>query len=98
MSKSEWMRGALAIGLITLFAAAIIGLFRLQIFESNRETITYMLGQLSGMVTTAIAFYFNTTQSSVDKNHVIANLADSPAAKKVQVVNKPDDPIPVEQA
>lgn len=96
MTKGEWMRGVMAIGLIILFATAIIGLFRLQIFESNRETITYMLGQLSGMVTTAIAFYFNTTQSSVEKNHVIADMANNPPPKQVEVVNTPSDPVQVE--
>lgn len=97
MNRGEWMRGSLAIGLVFLFAAAIIGLFRLQIFESNRETITYMLGQLSGMVTTAIAFYFNTTQSSAAKDNVIANLADSPPARKVEVTNTETNPVKVEE-
>lgn len=95
-NRSDWMRGLLAIGLIIMFALAIIGLFRLQIFESNRETITYMLGQLSGMVTTAIAFYFSTTQSSVAKDHIIADMANSPPPKQVEVVNTPSDPVQVE--
>lgn len=95
-NRSDWMRGLLAIGLIIMFALAIIGLFRLQIFESNRETITYMLGQLSGMVTTAIAFYFSTTQSSTTKDHIIADMASNPTPKQVEVINTPSDPVQVE--
>lgn len=92
------MRAVLAFILVFAFGGALFALYRDAVPTENRDTLTYMLGQLSGMVTTGLAFYFSTTQSSVDKNHVIAGLADTGTVKPVEVVNKPSDPIPVENA
>lgn len=66
------MRATLAIVLVLAFLAAGLALFRWAVPEGNRDLLTYMLGQLSGMVTTALAFYFATTKSSADKNEVLA--------------------------
>jgi hypothetical protein len=69
------MRAVLAIALLVAFFAAGALLFRAQVPAGNRDMVIYMLGQLSGMVTTALAFYFATSKSSSDKNQVIARLA-----------------------
>ena len=90
-AKTDWMRGALAVALLLSFQLALAAMFRIPVPETNRDMVIYMLGQLSGMVTTALAFYFATSKSSSDKNAVIAGMADSPAA-----TGKPDDPVHVQ--
>ena len=76
--RVDWMRGVLAIALLLSFQVALGALFKVEVPQSNRDMVIYMLGQLSGMVTTALAFYFATSKSSSDKNAVIANMADGP--------------------
>jgi len=80
--KPDWMRGLLAIVLLMSFQACLAALFNFEVPETNRDMVIYMLGQLSGMVTTALAFYFATSKSSADKNAVIANLQDGSATGK----------------
>lgn len=87
--KPDWMRGLLAIVLLLSFQACLAALFNFEVPETNRDMVIYMLGQLSGMVTTALAFYFATSKSSADKNAVIANLQDGAAS------GKPGDPVHV---
>lgn len=101
--KGDWFRAGLALVLVLSFQLALAALFRFQVPQSNRDMVIYMLGQLSGMVTTALAFYFATSKSSQDKNAVIAAVAahdpgpDAPP-RPVEVVNTPDNPVPTEEA
>lgn len=69
--RSDIMRGTLAMVLVLAFQAAMSALFWKSIPSSNEQLLTYMLGQLSGMVTMALAYYFATTQSSQEKQHTI---------------------------
>lgn len=85
--KPDRMRGLLAIVLLLSFQACLAALFNFQVPETNRDMVIYMLGQLSGMVTTALAFYFATSKSSSDKNVLLNNMADTP-----QATGKPGDP------
>ena len=58
IEKIEWMRNLLALLLVGSFiAAAMVFTFR-AIPETNRDILTYMIGQLSGMALTALGFYF----------------------------------------
>lgn len=75
MGKSDWMRSTLALCLLFSFQFALGALFKWRVPTENRDMVIYMLGQLSGMVTTAIAFYFATSKSSADKNAMIASMA-----------------------
>lgn len=70
--RSDFMRGSLALALVLAFQVAMGALFWHPIPQSNEQLLTYMLGQLSGMVTTALAFYFATTQGSEQKTHMLA--------------------------
>lgn len=72
LAHSGLMRGFLAFMLVMAFCTVLAALFLTQVPPDNRETLTYALGQLSGMVTTALAFYFATSQGSVDKQHLLA--------------------------
>ena len=74
----DLMRGFLAILLVLSFQVALAALFKFTVPETNRDMVIYMLGQLSGMVTTAIAFYFATSKSSQDKNQIIGRMSDEP--------------------
>ena len=87
--KTDYMRGCLAIALLLSFQIALGALFKWQVPETNRDMVIYMLGQLSGMVTTALAFYFATSKSSQEKNAVIAGMSDNQASGKA------DDPLHV---
>ena len=86
------MRATLAIVLVFAFLAAGLALFRWAVPEGNRDLLTYMLGQLSGMVTTALAFYFATSKSSADKNDILGEAVHGP--REVEVVNRASDPVP----
>lgn len=91
------MQAVLALLLVLAFLAAGLALFRWVVPSDNRELLTYMLGQLSGMVTTALAFYYATTKSSADKNRVIADAAldrSAGIAAAPEPVDLPDDPYP----
>jgi len=87
--KTDYMRGCLAIALLFSFQLSLAALFKWQVPETNRDMVIYMLGQLSGMVTTALAFYFATSKSSQEKNAVIAGMSDNQASGKA------DDPLHV---
>ena len=58
--KSDAFRNMLAGFLIGSFVGTIPFLFFKDIPTSNKEIVTYIIGQLSGMATTALAFYFTT--------------------------------------
>lgn len=88
LAKSDYMRGTLAMLLMTAFCAMLVALFLAQIPESNKETLTYAAGQLSGMVTTALAFYFSTTQGSEQKTHMLMDRSPT---------GTPTDPISTEE-
>lgn len=85
-ARPDLMRSTLALLLLLSFQFALAALFKWRVPVENRDMVIYMLGQLSGMVTTAIAFYFATSKSSVDKQAVIESYgtasppADAPMA------------------
>ncbi len=56
--KNDWFRNALAFFLITAFIMTLPLLIFKIVPTGNKDTITYILGQLSGMATTCLAFYF----------------------------------------
>jgi UDP-N-acetylmuramyl pentapeptide phosphotransferase/UDP-N-acetylglucosamine-1-phosphate transferase len=68
------MRGGLAIALLASFQFALLALFRLEVPESNRDLVNFMLGQLSIMAVGALGYYFNTSKSSQDKTQIITDM------------------------
>lgn len=96
MNRSDLMRGTLATLLILSFEFALAALFNWKIPKENEQLLTYMLGQLSGMVTMALGFWFTTSQSSHRKDQIIANMAETPKAVKIE--QSPDNPVPVDVA
>lgn len=57
-SKIDQQRIWLATGLVCAFIACVLLLFFQKIPDVNKDLITYMIGQLSGMATMALGFYF----------------------------------------
>lgn len=57
-ATTERFRNWLALCLIVAFVAILPLLVWKTIPDTNKEIIVYMIGQLSGMATTAIGFYF----------------------------------------
>lgn len=51
-------RNILAFGLVAVFESILPLLIFKTIPTENKEIITYMIGQISGMAATAVAFYF----------------------------------------
>ena len=58
IEQIEWMRNLLAFLLVGAFIGTLPALFMVAIPEQNKDIITYMVGQLSGMALTALGFYF----------------------------------------
>ncbi len=56
--STERVRNLIAFVLIFVFVSTVPLLVWKTIPEKNEQLLTYILGQLSGMATTALAFYF----------------------------------------
>lgn len=58
IDQIEWMRNLLAFLLVGAFISVLPVFTFFAIPDENKDIITYMVGQLSGMALTAIGFYF----------------------------------------
>ena len=58
LDKIETVRNTLAILLVMSFICTVPLFIFKTIPEANKEIVTYMVGQLSGMALTALGFYF----------------------------------------
>jgi hypothetical protein len=58
VDQVEFMRNLLAFLLVGAFIGLLPALFMIAIPDANKDIITYMVGQLSGMALTALGFYF----------------------------------------
>jgi hypothetical protein len=56
--ETDRQRMLLATGLVCAFVASLLLLFFKEVPEKNQDMVTYMVGQLSGMATMALGFYF----------------------------------------
>lgn len=90
MARSDVMRGSLALILVFAFCAVQVALFAFQVPTENKETLTYAMGQLSGMVTTALAFYFATTQGSEQKTHMLVDRREPDASASANLDKEPE--------
>lgn len=62
-----WARNILAFSLVAAFVGGIVAFTFYAIPEGNRDTITYMVGQLSGMATMALGYYYVGKGQNSDK-------------------------------
>lgn len=58
IEQTEKVRNRLAFFLVLSFVAVLPLLFWVTIPGDNKEILVYMIGQLSGMATTVLGFYF----------------------------------------
>ena len=108
IEKIEWMRNLLAFLLVGAFiGAAMLFTFR-TIPEGNRDILTYMVGQLSGMALTALGFYFvnkvgadaldakraDNTGKLADAVVAAAGASTSDEPQEVVVTNTTAEPVP----
>lgn len=106
------MRDALSIFVMTAFVGALGVLFWKAIPKENEQLIVYMLGQLSGFAATIMGLYFVTKagERELEKQRTenTAKALDAIKAAQestpksdepqpVQVVNAPDEPVPVKE-
>lgn len=58
LARIERIRNLLALFLVGAFVGALMAFTFKNIPDANKDIITYMVGQLSGMATLALGFYF----------------------------------------
>jgi hypothetical protein len=58
LARIERIRNLLALFLVGAFVGALLAFTFKDIPDANKDIITYMVGQLSGMATLALGFYF----------------------------------------
>lgn len=85
-----------AFGLLAfLVTAMVIGLVLSPWVPESKEAVAnVILGNVLAWPAVILAFHYGSTQSSADKNRVIAGLVDSP--RDVTVVNSEKNPVPVD--
>lgn len=74
IKKTEGMRNVLAFLLVGAFIAMLPALFMWAIPANNKDIVTYMVGQLSGMALTVLGFFF---VNKVGQDAVDAKRADN---------------------
>ena len=74
IEQIEWMRNLLAFLLVGSFVGTLTILLFFPLAKDNEQLVTYMLGQISGMATTVLGFYF---VSKVGQDALDAKRADN---------------------
>lgn len=64
--------GFLTFYLVSAFLGAFVVMFLKEVPTANRETVVYMVGQLSGFTGATIAFWFSSTIGSARKTELLA--------------------------
>lgn len=58
------LRDYIGVGLVFAFVSVLVALLFKNIPQANEQLIVYMLGQLSGFVSTVVAFHYVLTKNS----------------------------------
>lgn len=64
--------GLMTVSLMVSFVLSIVLLYFFEIPTTNKETLVYMLGQLSGFTNACVLFWVGTTHQSGQKTELIA--------------------------
>lgn len=67
-----WFIGALTVSMTVSFMVSVVLLYFFEIPAGNKETLVYMLGQLSGMANACVLFWVGTTHGSGEKTELLA--------------------------
>jgi hypothetical protein len=71
-ASMNWFLAILTWFLVSGFMSVIVALFLRHVPEGNREILVYMVGQLSGFASAAVAYWMNTTHQSAVKTEMIS--------------------------
>lgn len=104
--RIDRVRNLLACFLLSSFVAALVVFTFKNMPIANKEILVYMVGQLSGMATTVLAFYFTKgagqDQLDAQKSENTGKMADAVVAAATgkqsdAPVGTPDDPVAVKE-
>lgn len=100
IDQVEFMRNLLAVLLLGAFIGAMGAFTVFKIPEENKDIITYMVGQLSGMALTVLGFYFinKVGADALDAKRAESTdkLADAVVAAQSTPSGTAEDPIQTE--
>lgn len=85
------LRDYIGVGLVFAFISVLVGLLFKNIPQANEQLIVYMLGQLSGFVSTVVAFHYvlNKNSEAATENTGKAFDALKAAAESAPTEKKP---------
>lgn len=94
LDQIEWMRNLLAFLLVGAFIAAAMVFTFVAIPADNKDILTYMIGQLSGMALTALGFYFvnKVGQDAIDAAKTENSAKAFDAIRATAQAGKSDEP------
>lgn len=75
MSTQSFVPALLTCFVVGAFTATLILLLKFDVPTTNRDIVVYMIGQLSGGFTSALAFWLGTTRDSARKTEILAQSA-----------------------
>lgn len=78
VTKAPVVRATLAYLSFGLLAGSLALVLRAEIPDSARDVVMVLIGAIISQSKEVFGFFFGTTQSSADKNQVIAGLTDGP--------------------
>jgi len=101
IDRIEKMRNLLAFMLVASFVTGGGLMFNFVIPEANKEIVTYMVGQLSGMATMALGFYYvgKVGQDALDATRAVntGKMADAvTSALQTGAKGTEEDPLVIE--
>ena len=70
--RIPWFVGALTVYMSVSFLVSVVLLYFFEIPPGNKETLVYMLGQLSGFTSACVLFWVGTTHASGQKTDLLA--------------------------
>lgn len=72
ISKPSFVPAMLTCFVVGVFTTTLILLLKFDVPATNRDIVVYMIGQLSGGFTSALAFWLGTTRDSSRKTELLA--------------------------
>lgn len=72
IANKSFVPALLTCFVVGAFVATLVLLLKFDVPTTNRDIVVYMIGQLSGGFTSALAFWLGTTRQSEDKTHLLA--------------------------
>lgn len=77
-AKPSLVPALLTCFVVGAFTATLVLLLKFDVPATNRDIVVYMIGQLSGGFTSALAFWLGTTRDSGRKTELLAQSTPSP--------------------